>query len=469
MNQISTLLTAGALCLLTNSSFAQYNENFESAISSLSGNCWQFVQMNHSSDGTVTPITGTGSLYSQPPTSGSSSRDIFTPYLNISTSLQVSFKYKLSSALNGNASRTIEIGLMDSSDNFTSLHVITMDRNSPATIQSYNNTFPLGSASVQRLAFRLGGSTGDGNSRLIFDDLSTNASTYYGPATACNSVPVAVNDTYNGLTGNQVSGNVIANDNDPNGEFISASMVAASADGTVVLNPDGTFTFTPNPGFTGSSTTFTYQLSDNGYDRMTSNTATVTINFVAGIVLPVKLISFQGSLDNNLASFKWEIAENKNAQRFEVEKSFNGIDFNVAGIIRATGRNGKESYSFAEDMSSHIKVMYYRLKTFDNNNIADYSRILIFQQGNTENIKVLNNPVNDKLTFSYRAANSQSLGIKVYDMVGRLHMNIKVTTNPGLNVISVPLAPSINKGMYVVDVTDGTQRLVSKSTKFIKE
>ncbi len=135
MNQIFILFTAGAVCLLTESSFAQYNESFESTMSSLSGNCWQFVQMNHSSDGTVTPITGTGSLYSQPPTSGSSSRDVFTPYLNISTSLQVSFNYKLSSSLNGNATRTIEVGLMDSSDNFTSLQTITMDRNSPATIQ----------------------------------------------------------------------------------------------------------------------------------------------------------------------------------------------------------------------------------------------------------------------------------------------------------------------------------------------
>jgi hypothetical protein len=469
MNQIFTLLTAGAFCLITRSSVAQYNENFESPINSLSGNCWQFVQINHSNDGTVTPITGTGSLYSQPPTSGSSSRDIFTPYLNISTSLQVSFNYQLSSRLNGNATRTIEVGLMDSSDHFTSIHTITMDRNSSDAIQSYNNTFTLGSATVQRLAFRLGGSTGDGNSRLVFDDLSTNASTYYGPVTTCNSVPVAINDTVNGLTGAQVSGNVITNDNDPNGEFIKPSIVTTSADGTVVMNPNGTFTFTPNPGFTGSSTTFTYQLSDNGYEPMTSNTATVTINFVAGVVLPVKLISFQGSLNSNLVSLKWEIADNKNAQRFEVEKSYNGIDFSVAGIVTATGRNGRESYSFTRDISSNTKVMYFRLKMFDNNNIAEHSRILAFQQSNTDNIKVLNNPVNDKLTFSYMSEYSQSISIKVYDMAGRLHMNLKIATHPGLNVFSFPLAATIKKGVYVVDVNDGAQRHISKTTKFVKE
>src|SRR5688572_11771136 len=172
MKQVYTTtfaLMLSALCLFTKSSFAQYSENFESTMSSLSGNCWQFVNLNHSSDGVVTPITGAGSLYSQPPTSGSSTRDFSTPYLNISTSLQVSFNYKLSSTLNGNATRTIEVGLTDSSGYFTSLHTITMDNNSPATTQSYNNTFTIASAGVRRMNFRLGGSTGDGNSRLLFD------------------------------------------------------------------------------------------------------------------------------------------------------------------------------------------------------------------------------------------------------------------------------------------------------------
>lgn len=465
---IVTLFTVGVLCVFTKSSFAQYSENFESSMSRLSGNCWQFVQMNHSSDGVVTPITGTGSLYSQPPTSGSSTRDVSTPYLNIPTSLQVSFNYKLSSALNGHATRTIEIGLMDSSGNFTSLHTITMDRNSPATTQSYNNTFTLASMSVQRLVFRLGGNTGDGNSRLLFDDLYTNASSHYGPSSTCNSAPVAINDTYTGITGNQVLGNVVTNDNDPNGEFVKSSIVATSPDGTVVLNPDGTFIFTPNPGFTGSGTTFTYQLSDYGYNPMTSNTATVTINFTAGIVLPIKLISLQGNMNSNSVSLKWHVAENKNVQRFEVEKSFNGRDFSLAGVVSATGRNGAESYNFDNGINSSNKVMY-RLKMVDNNNNAEYSRILVFQPENIDEIKILNNTVNNILTLSYRSTSNQSVCIKVYDMVGRVHMNSKINIYPGGNVINLPLAPTIRNGIYVVDVNDGTKGNISKSAKLLKE
>src|SRR5688572_18735881 len=130
MNQIFTLLTAGALCILTKSANAQYSEHFESDMSSLSGNCWQFDHVNHSSESSYTPISGAGSLYSHPPTNTSNTRDFATPYLDIPTSMQVSFKYQLSNTLHNSATRTIEVGLMDSSGHFTSLHTITMDENS---------------------------------------------------------------------------------------------------------------------------------------------------------------------------------------------------------------------------------------------------------------------------------------------------------------------------------------------------
>jgi hypothetical protein len=465
MKQIFTLFVAGVLCHISKSSFAQYSENFDGSLSTLSGNCWQFVQVDHSSDGTVTPITGTGSLYSQPPTSGSSTRDISTPYLNITTSLQVSFKYKLSNALHGNATRTIEIGLMDSSGNFTSLNIISIDKNSPATVQSYNNTFTLASTSTRRLVFRLGGSTGDGNSRLIFDDLYTNANSYYGPSNTCNSAPIAVNDSYNGLSGNQVSGNVLTNDNDPNGEFIQPAIVANSPDGIVIINPDRSFTFTPNLNFTGSSTTFTYRLTDAGFTPLTSNIATVTINFTVGILLPVKLFSLQGNMVNNHISLKWVVEENINAQRFEVEKSFNGKDYSLTGVVQATSRPGRESYSFDDNSSGNVM---YRLKMVGTGNSSEYSRILVFKQNNVDGkLKIIGNPVNDKLLISYNSELNQSVSIKIFDMSGRLYMNSKMNVYSGNNVINIPLAATIKSSLYIVNINDDNH--ISNNAKFIKQ
>ena len=60
--------------------------------------------------------------------------------------------------------------------------------------------------------------------------------------------------------------------NDIDGDPLTAILVSGPAHGTLQLNPDGTFTYIPDEGFTGTDT-FTYK-ANNGLD---SNIATVTI------------------------------------------------------------------------------------------------------------------------------------------------------------------------------------------------
>jgi VCBS repeat-containing protein len=54
---------------------------------------------------------------------------------------------------------------------------------------------------------------------------------------------------------------VLVNDQDPDGESITAVLVAPTAHGTLVLNADGSFVYTPDAGFTGTDT-FVYKAQD---------------------------------------------------------------------------------------------------------------------------------------------------------------------------------------------------------------
>jgi PKD repeat protein len=73
-----------------------------------------------------------------------------------------------------------------------------------------------------------------------------------------------------------LSGTVITNDSDPDGDPLTAHLVTGPGNGTLMLNPDGTFTYTPTAGFSGTDT-FTYLVNDGSVD---SNVATVTITVV---------------------------------------------------------------------------------------------------------------------------------------------------------------------------------------------
>lgn len=82
-----------------------------------------------------------------------------------------------------------------------------------------------------------------------------------------NTPPVAVLDHYAAPLGatftvtNALIG-LLANDVDPDGDTqFTAALEATSTNATVVLNPDGTFTYTPNPGFSAPDVFF-YRVND---------------------------------------------------------------------------------------------------------------------------------------------------------------------------------------------------------------
>ncbi|RFM31929.1 Ig-like domain-containing protein, partial [Chitinophaga silvisoli] len=58
-------------------------------------------------------------------------------------------------------------------------------------------------------------------------------------------------------------GNVLTNDTDPEGNALTASLITAPVHGTVVLNADGSFTYTPNKDFNGLDS-LKYKVCDNG-------------------------------------------------------------------------------------------------------------------------------------------------------------------------------------------------------------
>jgi Zn-dependent M28 family amino/carboxypeptidase len=101
--------------------------------------------------------------------------------------------------------------------------------------------------------------------------------------------PVSNDDGYTtepdtALNVNALTG-VLANDVDGNGDPMTADLVSDVSNGTLTLNADGSFDYTPDGGFTGDDT-FTYRAYD-GTDY--GNTATVTISVTATVATEVIL------------------------------------------------------------------------------------------------------------------------------------------------------------------------------------
>ncbi len=91
-----------------------------------------------------------------------------------------------------------------------------------------------------------------------------------------NDPPVANNDTYSvdeDDTLNVSAPGVLDNDSDPDSDPLTAVLVGGPSNGSLILNTDGSFIYTPAAGFNGTDS-FTYKANDG---TANSNVATVTV------------------------------------------------------------------------------------------------------------------------------------------------------------------------------------------------
>ena len=462
------------VAFFTLQSAAQFTQNFD-AVNALTAGCNLSVNSDRTSLG-ADVISGTGSLFSNPPVNGSGTRDYATPYLNVidpanptatTTSLNISFNYKLNEELNGQAVRSIQVGLQ-SLTGFNYLAVITMDKdNDPLVPSTFNNSFivPTG---VYRLVLKMGGSQGNGTVRIIVDDLVTSANAYYTLGGNCNTAPLAMNDIF--FTSNFTSPtnftSVLANDSELNDEnFATPFVSAASPDGTVTFNSDGSFTFTPNLGFTGISTTFTYTVFDRGYDP-TAGSGVVTIYFTSASVLPVKLTAFNGILVDNRAMLSWSVANNEDGARMEVEKSADGRNFSTTSIVINTTNSGNEKYEFKESKTLDI-TSYYRLKIINKNNTVSYSAVVLLTPGKTsaQPFVITENPVRNSIRFNYTATSGTTAIVNVYDILGKKLFIRQLSLQKGINTTTIELDNKIATGTYLLELVNGTERSVARFVK----
>jgi hypothetical protein len=98
-----------------------------------------------------------------------------------------------------------------------------------------------------------------------------------------NDAPVATDDSFTIAEDTVLSGSVAGNDTDTEGDATYA-LETGPANGSVTVNPDGTFTYTPDADFFGTDS-FTYTLSDGEFSS--TATASITVTDVVDNTAPV--------------------------------------------------------------------------------------------------------------------------------------------------------------------------------------
>ncbi len=178
--------------------------------------------------------------------------------------------------------------------------------------------------------------------------------------------------------------------------------------------------------------------------------------------------NFSGNSTNSSNRLSWTIASNQSVSSFEVEKSTNGKDFKSIAVLAVTEKFNTENYTYADTAISADKIMY-RLRVLIRGSQNDfYSRIILVKSKTSldDNIRIMENPVRDKLYFNYNSTKVQEADIKVYSLTGKILVNQKISSFKGNNLITIPLSSGLTPGMYVLEIN--TDRL-NQTAKFVKQ
>jgi hypothetical protein len=178
------------------------------------------------------------------------------------------------------------------------------------------------------------------------DDCTGNGNTHAtADFTFINVAPVANNDAANTNEDNSVAINVRGNDTDANGDTLTLAIVTPppAAEGSVIVNPNQTVTFTPAANFNGS-TSFTYRANDGVAN---SNTATVSVtvtavndapSFTKGADQTVNEDAGAQSVSNwATAISKGPADENGQTVSFEITANTNATLFSTQPAVSPTG------------------------------------------------------------------------------------------------------------------------------------
>ncbi|MDQ6482661.1 T9SS type A sorting domain-containing protein, partial [Dyadobacter sp. LHD-138] len=161
--------------------------------------------------------------------------------------------------------------------------------------------------------------------------------------------------------------------------------------------------------------------------------------------LPVTLVNFNAIKEEATALLTWNTTAETNSERFDVERSLNGKDWNRIGSVDAKGESVNMQYYSFKDGSPANGENLYRLKMIDRDNTFAYSRIqsLIFDK----KVSVYPNPLTfgEKLNLGTPDPDKIS-HVKIYDVQGKLVFS---ENKPGRQID----VSSLRVGVYMVQLT----------------
>ncbi|MCB9235932.1 MAG: T9SS type A sorting domain-containing protein [Bacteroidia bacterium] len=183
-------------------------------------------------------------------------------------------------------------------------------------------------------------------------------------------------------------------------------------------------------------------------------------------ILPLDLPAFEATPEaEQFARLSWTSENERNTDKFVVERSQDGEIFVSLGEVAAAGNSQSSlDYSFLDKPGIFGEPLHYRLREVDLDGAVHFSEVrtltLELPQG-TRVVSTYPNPVNagGKLFMDITHDGSTEKGkAEIYDLTGRLLLKSNQTLKRGMNQFEVPL-DGLASGTYLLVLSSHSGRI----------
>jgi hypothetical protein len=171
-------------------------------------------------------------------------------------------------------------------------------------------------------------------------------------------------------------------------------------------------------------------------------------------VLPARFRFFSATYNNdsnNEAELEWTISNNYLVRSFTVERSLDGVNFEMTGVILADKNERSDAtYGLKQILPENYPWVDYRIKLIGEDGKVIYSKVvkIIMKNRLMAGMMVTPNPVRGKFQLNINSAVAEKGKIILMDLHGRPVLVIDAELKKGINILTVPVGEHWQPGMY---------------------
>ena len=181
--------------------------------------------------------------------------------------------------------------------------------------------------------------------------------------------------------------------------------------------------------------------------------------------LPVSITDLAVNYNNGKTNIVWTSLQEHNLEGYEIQRSADGINFEVAGFVKANNLTSVQQYKFTDNIAALTsKYVFYRVRIVD----MEHSMKLT----NTVSVKIADwvngemvispNPSSNNAQIKIKMIKPTIGDITVFDAAGKIVLKQQASLLAGNNTIVINNITTLNDGYYTVRLNTNNETFSTK-------